>query len=98
MFSNLTLLRTNTHTMNTFQDAKQSVVTNLEQIQTSRIVGVCFLDSDGRLIQLIEEDPALKEAIVEHYEDRLRQMNLFEREVASVTEPTLSTLMGSKAA
>lgn len=75
--------------MNTFQDSKQSVEAHLEQIQTSRLIGICFLNSEGHLIQLIEEDPALKEAIVEHYEDRLRQMNLFESEVARVQSERL---------
>lgn len=75
--------------MDTFQTAKQSVAAHLEQIQDSRIIGICFLDNAGHLIQLIEEDPALKEAIVEHYEDRLRQMNLFESEVARVQSERL---------
>lgn len=65
--------------MNTHQDTLQSVQTRLEQIQTSRAIGICFLDSEGRLIQLLDEDPALKDAIVDYHQDRIRQMIRSER-------------------
>lgn len=49
----------------------------LEQIQTSTVVGICFLDAEGRLVQRIDNDPSLKEAIVEWQQDRVRQLRLF---------------------
>ncbi|RYC69779.1 hypothetical protein [Spirosoma sordidisoli] len=47
----------------------------LEQIEASRLVGICLLDAEGRLVQRLDDDPTLKEAIADWQAQRIRELN-----------------------
>jgi hypothetical protein len=50
----------------------------LEQLEQSKMVGICFLDADGRLVQRIDNDPAFREVVIEYQAERVRQLRLSE--------------------
>ncbi|MCX6216543.1 hypothetical protein [Spirosoma sp.] len=60
--------------MKTWIDALTDAEQRLEEIQTSAIVGICFIDGSKRLVQLFDDDPDLREVIVEYYRKRLDQL------------------------
>ncbi|RIV20561.1 hypothetical protein DYU11_21185 [Fibrisoma montanum] len=67
----------------------------LERIETSKIVGICLLDEDGRLVQRLDDDPALRDALAEYQTQRIRELVRSERPGRStepVTYPILEAL------
>ncbi|QIP14706.1 hypothetical protein G8759_19855 [Spirosoma aureum] len=47
----------------------------LEHIQTTPEIGICFRDSENKLlIQIFIDDPALREAILEYQSQRVREL------------------------
>ncbi|GAB3958307.1 hypothetical protein GCM10028805_52380 [Spirosoma harenae] len=50
--------------------------TLLEQLESSQILGITFLDSDLRQVSLFHDDPALRESILEYQRERVRQLRL----------------------
>jgi hypothetical protein len=59
----------------------------LYQLQQSRMIGITFLDAEGRLVERIDDDPAVREAVIECQAERVRQLRLSEGE--PVTYPNL---------
>ncbi|GAB4018881.1 hypothetical protein GCM10028773_20070 [Spirosoma koreense] len=57
-----------------FSETLYTLERQLEQICVSKLLGLCYLDDDRRLIQLIDDDPALREAIEDYYSGRIHQM------------------------
>ncbi len=55
----------------------------LQQIQASKLVGICLLDAEGRLIQRLDDDPSLKEVIANWQAERLRQLSLDEQTMST---------------
>lgn len=56
----------------------------LERIETSKVVGICVLDEQGRLVQRFDDDPQLRDAMAEHQRQRIREMELAVEAVAPV--------------
>lgn len=46
----------------------------LEQIINSRMIGICFLDCNGRLVQMIDGDIALRDLIIDYQKDRILEL------------------------
>lgn len=51
----------------------------LEQIETSKLVGICLLDVEGRLVQRIDDDPRLRSAMADYQAERIRELVLAEK-------------------
>lgn len=62
----------------------------LELLQTSTLIGISYLDAENKLVQEFDDDPALREAIIEYQRERVRQLELSEQSTNSVKSyPTL---------
>ena len=62
-----------------YSQTPENETARLEQIQASSVVGICYLDEAGRLVQYFDSDPALKDAIVDYQRERIQELELVER-------------------
>ena len=46
----------------------------LEQITGSAVLGICYLDPLGYKVTYFDPDPALKEAVIEYYRQRIDEL------------------------
>jgi hypothetical protein len=51
----------------------------LERIMISKVVGFSVLDESGTLVQCIDDDPDLREALMEYQAQRVRQLERSQR-------------------
>jgi hypothetical protein len=59
----------------------------LNRLEQSKVIGICFLDPDGKLVQRIDDDLAVRDAVIECQAERVRQLRLSEG--SPVTYPNL---------
>jgi len=57
----------------------------LEQLQSSRLIGICIIDEDGHPIQQYSDDPGLRAAILDYQIEKVCQLRLDERSIASLS-------------
>lgn len=46
----------------------------LERIQASKVIGFCVLDESRALVQCIDDDPDLRDALIEYKQQRIREL------------------------
>lgn len=46
----------------------------LEQFKKSTLLGICYLDPQGRLMQVFDEDDSLRKLLVGYQQDRVDQL------------------------
>ena len=68
-------------------DTIQSETLRLEQMLASRIMGVCYLDNEGRLVQYFDGDMALRDVVVDLQRERIRQLTLMDKQLLNLPEP-----------
>jgi hypothetical protein len=64
----------------------------LDLVQSSTLVGICLLDGEGRLVQRLDCDPRLRDALTDYQAERVRELLLSERALSRqpVTYPTIA--------
>ena len=59
----------------------------LEQIISSREVGICFTDADGHFVKIMDGDLALRDALIDYQRERIRELTLSERTSTKTPKP-----------
>lgn len=69
-----------------FDQILASLESELEHIEASDSVGITYV-AGRQKVEVYDQDPALKEAVVEYYRTRIRQMQTFSGQLARVIYP-----------
>lgn len=74
--------------MNTSANAER---TWLNELEAASLVGITYVDTDGRHIQIYNDDPALRIMLIDYQKERVRLLELDERSLASERQRPTST-------
>ncbi len=58
----------------------------LETLQNSTLIGISYIGADGKLATEFDDDPGLREAIIEYQTQCVRELELSERTLGGMVQ------------